>query len=81
MSEEPKKTWFWEHGQFGITGSWKDLDDYEAWRESEDQKLREQIANEILVMDCPSISGEFVDSWVMFRHVRNKAVDIAKGKY
>ena len=39
-------------------------------------ELREEIAKEILLMDCPSIQGEFVDSWHMFRYVRNKAIEI-----
>ena len=44
-------------------------------------EIREEIAKEILLMDCPSITGELVDSWHMFRYVRNKAIQIAtKGK-
>lgn len=39
-------------------------------------ELREEIAKEILLMDCPPIHGEFVDSWHMFRYVRNKAIEI-----
>lgn len=46
-----------------------------------EQEIREEIAKEILLMDCPTITGELVDSWHMFRHVRNKAIQIAtKGK-
>lgn len=39
--------------------------------------LRKEIAKEILVMDCPTLSGQYNDPWQMFLYVRNKAVEIA----
>lgn len=38
--------------------------------------LRKEIAKEILVMDCPTLSGQYNDPWQMFLYVRNKAVEI-----
>ena len=40
-------------------------------------ELRQKIAKEILLIDCPTISGMFTDPWQMFLHVRNAAVKIA----
>lgn len=39
--------------------------------------LRKEIAREILLMSCPTITGELNDPWKMFLHVRNKALNIA----
>lgn len=43
------------------------------------KEAREEIAREILLMDCPTITGELNDPWKMFLHVRNKAIEIAGG--
>lgn len=44
---------------------------------SEDvNKIIQQIADEVLVMSHPTISGIYEDSWHMFRYTRNKAIEI-----
>jgi len=42
----------------------------------DNQELRQELATQILLMECPTLSGRFNDPWQMFLYVRNKAVDI-----
>jgi hypothetical protein len=50
----------------------------EAVIEATNNYVAEQIADALLIMDHPTISGKYVDSWEMFRYTRNKAVEIAR---
>lgn len=46
---------------------------------NEINKLRKELAQEIMLMEHPPITGQFADSWTMFRYVRNEAAKIVNG--
>lgn len=53
----------------------------EGYNDASDEinKLRKELAKEIMLMEHPPITGPFADSWTMFRYVRNEAAKIVNG--